>query len=49
MQRTIKHLTVRVDEVKRREQVAEITETDYFRDLQRRGSELRRRRGREES
>jgi phosphoserine phosphatase RsbU/P len=49
MQRTIKHLSVQVDEVKRRKQVAEITETDYFRDLQRRGSELRRRGGREES
>jgi phosphoserine phosphatase RsbU/P len=49
MQRTIKHLSVRVDEAKRRKQVAEITETDYFRDLQRRGSELRRRGGREES
>ena len=36
MQREIKELSVQIDEAKRRKQVAEITETDYFRDLQRR-------------
>lgn len=41
MQREIKQLSVQIDEVKRRRQVAEITETDYFRDLQRRAKELR--------
>jgi hypothetical protein len=41
MQRQIKELTVQIDEGKRRRQVAEITETDYFRDLQRRAEELR--------
>ncbi|HEU4980769.1 MAG TPA: HAMP domain-containing protein, partial [Solirubrobacterales bacterium] len=41
MQREIKQLSVQIDETKRRKQVAEITETDYFRDLQRRGKELR--------
>jgi HAMP domain-containing protein len=41
MQREIKQLSVQIDETKRRRQVAEITETDYFRDLQRRAKELR--------
>jgi HAMP domain-containing protein len=41
MQREIKQLSVQIDETRRRRQVAEITETDYFRDLQRRAKELR--------
>jgi hypothetical protein len=41
LQREIKQLSVQIDETKRRRQVAEITETDYFRDLQRRAKELR--------
>ena len=41
MQREIKELTVQIDESKRRRQVAEVTETDYFRDLQRRAKDLR--------
>ena len=49
MQREIKQLSVEIDEVKRRKQVAEITETDYFRDLQRRARELRGRGDRRES
>jgi hypothetical protein len=49
MQREIKELSVQIDETKRRKQVAEITETDYFRDLQRRANELRGRGEGEES
>ncbi len=49
MQREIKQLSVQIDETKRRRQVAEITETDYFRDLQRRARELREGDDREES
>jgi len=41
LEREIKELSVQIDERKRRQQVAEITETDYFRDLQRRAEELR--------
>ena len=41
LQREIKQLSVQIDESKRRRQVAEITETDYFRDLQRRAKDLR--------
>lgn len=41
LEREIKELSVQIDERKRRRQVAEITETDYFRDLQRRAAELR--------
>jgi HAMP domain-containing protein len=43
MQLEIKELSVQIDQTKRRKQVAEITETDYFRDLQRRAKELRAR------
>ncbi len=43
MQRQIKELSVQIDEGKRRRQVAEITDTDYFRDLQQRAKELRER------
>jgi HAMP domain-containing protein len=48
MQREIRELSVQIDQTKRRKQVAEITETDYFRDLQRRAKELRGRGGRED-
>ena len=41
MRRQIKELSVKIDEGKRRREVAEITETDYFRDLQQRAGELR--------
>jgi methyl-accepting chemotaxis protein len=41
LKRQIKELSVQIDPGKRRRQVSEITETDYFRDLQRRASELR--------
>jgi hypothetical protein len=45
MQQEIRKLVVEVDETKREKQVAEITDTDYFRDLQRRAKELRARSG----
>jgi len=41
LRREIKELSVQIDPDKRRRQVSEITETDYFRDLQRRAAELR--------
>jgi phosphoserine phosphatase RsbU/P len=41
LRREIKELSVQIDPDKRRRQVSEITETDYFRDLQRRAKELR--------
>lgn len=41
LQSEIKNLTVQIDEGKRQRQVAEVTETDYFKDLQRRAEELR--------
>jgi HAMP domain-containing protein len=41
LRREIKELSVQIDPDKRRRQVSEITETDYFRDLQRRANELR--------
>lgn len=41
MQREIRELTVQIDQTKRQKQVAEITETEYFRDLQRRAKDLR--------
>jgi HAMP domain-containing protein len=43
LQRQIKKLSIQIDEGKRRRQVAEVTETDYFRDLQRRADDLRAR------
>jgi HAMP domain-containing protein len=49
LQREIKELSVQIDEGKRRRQVAEITETDYFQDLQRRAEELRGRTAGEDS
>jgi two-component system, cell cycle response regulator len=41
LRREIKELSVQIDPDKRRRQVSEITETDYFRDLQRRAKEMR--------
>jgi HAMP domain-containing protein len=41
LRREIKKLSVQIDQGKRARHVAEITETDYFRDLQKRGEELR--------
>jgi HAMP domain-containing protein len=43
LEREIKDLSIQIDDSKRRRQVEEITETDYFRDLQQRASDLRRR------
>ena len=39
-------LKIEIDHAKRSQQVAEVTETDYFRDLQQRSQELRQRRKR---
>jgi len=39
----VDELRVEVDESKRARQVAEITETDYFHELRRKGQELRQR------
>jgi two-component system cell cycle response regulator len=39
----VRELRIEIDEAKAARQVAEITETDYFRDLQRRADELRSR------
>jgi hypothetical protein len=39
----VQELRVEIDTAKRARQVAEITETDYFRDLQQRVSEIRAR------
>jgi hypothetical protein len=41
LQRQIEALSIEIDERKRVRQVAEITGTDYFRDLRRRGHALR--------
>jgi HAMP domain-containing protein len=49
LQREVRELSVQIDEDKRRRQVAEVTETDYFRDLQRRASELRERATRQDA
>lgn len=49
LQREVRELSVQIDQGKRRRQVAEITETDYFRDLQRRADELRGRAGRKDA
>jgi len=43
LRRQIRELHVRIDQDKRERQVAEITESDYFQDLQRRARDLRRR------
>ena len=49
LEREVRELSVQIDETKRRRQVAEVTETDYFRDLQRRAEELRGRGVREKA
>jgi methyl-accepting chemotaxis protein len=49
LEREVRELSVQIDETKRDRQVAEITETDYFRDLQRRAEELRGRGAREKA
>jgi len=41
LRRTIQELTIQIDEAKRARPVAEITDTDHFRDLQRRARDLR--------
>jgi nitrogen fixation/metabolism regulation signal transduction histidine kinase len=41
----VQQLRIEIDEVRAAQKVAEITETDYFRDLQKRASGLRRRGG----
>jgi CRP-like cAMP-binding protein len=43
LRREIQELTIRIDETKRARQVAEITDTDYFRNLQSRVRDLRAR------
>jgi CRP-like cAMP-binding protein len=46
LRREVRELTIQIDEIKRARQVAEITETDHFRELQSRARELRgRKRG----
>ena len=42
----VRVLTIEIDETKKQKQVAEITETDYFRDLQAKADSLRTRGGR---
>lgn len=44
LQQQLRELRLEVDEAKRSRQVAEITETDYFQQLQKRAGQLRRRR-----
>jgi len=43
LKQEIKQLRIEIDEVKRQQQVAEITETDFFQDLKTRAEEIRRR------
>ncbi|HHS97155.1 MAG TPA: cyclic nucleotide-binding domain-containing protein [Chloroflexi bacterium] len=43
LRREVAQLRIEIDEVKRRKSVAEITDTEYFRDLARRARELRKR------
>lgn len=45
LRRQVQELQVEVDEVKKARQVAEITETDYFQELRRKGEQLRGQRG----
>jgi phosphoserine phosphatase RsbU/P len=49
LEREVRKLSVQIDETKRRREVAEITESDYFRDLQQRAEELRGRGVREKA
>ena len=43
LQEQLRELRIEIDEARTQRQVAEITETDYFRDLQRRADALRAR------
>lgn len=44
LRQEIDQLKIEIDETKRKRQVSEITETDFFKDIQSRAAELRRRR-----
>jgi HAMP domain-containing protein len=44
LKRQVQELTIEIDEIKRKQQVAEIVETDYFQDLQTRARSLRQQR-----
>jgi HAMP domain-containing protein len=46
LKRTVMELRVEIDEAKRVQQVQEIVDTDFFRDLQAKASQMRQRRGR---
>ena len=43
LKQEIQQLRIEIDEVKRQQQVAEITETDFFQDLKNKAEEIRRR------
>jgi hypothetical protein len=43
LRRQVEELRIEIDEVKKARQVAEITETDYFRDLSAKAQRLRQR------
>jgi len=43
LKQTVQELRIQIDEVKKDKQVAEITESDYFKDLKKRASDLRNR------
>jgi CHASE3 domain sensor protein len=45
LKQEIRQLRIEIDEVKRQQQVEEITETEFFQDLQIKAAQLRRRRG----
>jgi HAMP domain-containing protein len=42
LRREVEHLRIRIDEEKREQQVSQITETDYFQDLQEKARRMRR-------
>jgi methyl-accepting chemotaxis protein len=46
LRKQLENLKIEIDEVKRKKQVEEIVDTDFFRELQERAKELRRRAGR---
>jgi hypothetical protein len=41
LKRQVEQLNIRINEIKRQEQVAEVVETDFFRDLQAKANMLR--------
>jgi hypothetical protein len=43
LKQELQHLRIEIDETRTARQVAEITETDYFRDLRRKANRLRSR------